>query len=203
MSETPPAFPALPGQGWSVHKRPTFATRLAPHVSGREVRASLYAAPLWEFEVTFDGLAAGSAFPGLGVNSLQALLGLFLRCQGRFGTFLYTDPTNNAVSSGAIGIGDGRSLAFPAHRTLGGFSEPVGWVTALRAVTIDGAAAEGWSLDAPNRIVLPAAPAAGAVIGAAFSFAYQCRFLDDVQDFENVMAGLWKAEGVKFRSVRT
>ena len=55
MSETPPAFPALPGQGWSVHKRPTFATRLAPHVSGREVRASLYAAPLWEFEVTFDG----------------------------------------------------------------------------------------------------------------------------------------------------
>jgi hypothetical protein len=51
--------------------------------------------------------------------------------------------------------------------------------------------------------VLPAAPAAGAVIGADFDFAYLCRFLDDVQDFENVMAGPWKAEGVKFRSVRT
>ncbi len=203
MSEVPPAFPALPGQGWSVHKRPTFATRLAPHVSGREVRASLYAAPLWEFEVTFDGLASGSAFPGLGANSLQTLLGLFLRCQGRFGTFLYTDPTDSVVSPGAIGIGDGATRAFPATRTLGGFFEPVGWVTALRAVTVDGVPVGGWSLAAPNRIVLSAAPGAGAVIGADFSFAYLCRFLDDVQDFENVMAGLWKAEGVKFRSVRT
>lgn len=153
--------------------------------------------------MTFDGLASGSAFPGLGANSLQALLGLFLRCQGRFGTFLYTDPTDNAVVGGPIAIGDGATRAFPAQRMLGGFSETVGWVTALRAVTVDGTPAGGWSLAAPNRIVLPAAPAAGAVIGAAFSFAYLCRFLDDVQDFENVMAGLWKAEGVKFRSVRT
>lgn len=203
MSETPPAFPALPGQGWSVHKRPTFATRLAPHVSGREVRASLYTAPLWEFELTFDGLASGLAFPGLGANSLQALLGLFLRCQGRFGTFLYTDPTDDTVAGGAIGVGDGATRAFPAQRTLGGFSEPVGWVTALRGVTINGVPAGGWGLATPNRIVLPAAPAAGAVIGADFSFAYLCRFLDDVQDFENVMAGLWKAEALKFRSVRT
>ncbi|MDF2600274.1 MAG: uncharacterized protein K0Q54_3097 [Methylobacterium brachiatum] len=203
MTDTPPAFPVLPGQGWSVHKRPTFATRLAPHVSGREVRASLYAAPLWEFEVTFDGLASGSAYPGLGANSLQALLGLFLRCQGRFGTFLYTDSTDNTVTGGAIGVGDGTTLAFPALRTLGGFSEPVGWVTALRAVSINGAAVGGWSLAAPNRITFAGAPAAGAVIGADFSFAYLCRFVDDVQDFENVMAGLWKAEAVKFRSVRT
>ena len=203
MSEAPPAFPALPGQAWSVHKRPTFATRLAPHVSGREVRASLYAAPLWEFEVTFDGLASGSAFPGLGMNSLQALLGLFLRCQGRFGTFLYTDPTDHTVLGSPVGIGDGTAMTFPALRALGGFSDPVGWVTALRAVTVNGAPADGWSLAAPNRIVLPAPPAAGAVIGADFSFAYLCRFLDDVQDFENVMAGLWKAEALKFRSVRT
>ncbi|WP_457105906.1 DUF2460 domain-containing protein [Methylobacterium sp. P5_C11] len=152
--------------------------------------------------MTFDGLDAGAAFPGLGVNSLQALLGLFLRCQGRFGTFLYTDPTDGTVAAGAVGIGDGATRVFPALRTLGGFSEPIGWVTALRAVTVDGVPADGWSLAAPNRIVLPAAPAAGAVIGADFDFAYLCRFLDDIQDFENVMAGLWKAEGVKFRSVR-
>ena len=56
---TPPSFPALPGQSWSVHKRPTFSTRVAAHVSGREVRTPFFAHTLYEFELTFDGLAGG------------------------------------------------------------------------------------------------------------------------------------------------
>ena len=63
---TPLTFPQLPGQGWSVHKRPSFSTRVASHVSGREVRSALYAATLYEFELTFDGLVAGGGFGGLG-----------------------------------------------------------------------------------------------------------------------------------------
>ena len=93
---TPPSFPTLPGQGWSIHKRPAFATIVASHVSGREVRDALYQNPIWQFELTFDGLASDSAsYPGLGAQSLQSLMGLFLQCQGQFGTFLYTDPTDN------------------------------------------------------------------------------------------------------------
>ena len=69
---SPPSFPVLAGQGWSVHKRPTFSTRVASHVSGREVRQSLYAYTLYEFELTFDGLASGSSFPGLGATSCRA-----------------------------------------------------------------------------------------------------------------------------------
>ena len=56
---TPPLIPALPGQGWSVHKKPTFATIVASHVSGREVRDALYVNPIWQFELTFDGLDEG------------------------------------------------------------------------------------------------------------------------------------------------
>ena len=41
----------------------------------------------------------GGAYPGLGAQSLQSLMGLFLQSQGQFGTFLYTDPTDNSATA--------------------------------------------------------------------------------------------------------
>ncbi len=202
---TPPTFPTLPGQGWSVHKRPSFATIVASHVSGREVRDALYQNPIWMFELTFDGLASDSvSYPGLGADSLQNLMGLFLACQGQFGTFLYVDPTDNAVSAQNIAFGDGSTTTFTFARTLGGFLEPVGWVTSVSQVTVGGVAqSSGWSLVAPNSLVFAAAPASGALIGASFAYAFQCRFDDDAADFEQFMQNLWTLQNLKFRSVRT
>ena len=124
---SPPIFPALPGQGWSVHKKPTFATTVASHVSAREVRSAHYASPVWQFELTFDGLdaTASAQYGGLGAQSLQSLMGLFLQCQGQYGSFIYYDPTDYAVSAQAFGTGDGTTTTFQLQRTLGGFSESV------------------------------------------------------------------------------
>ena len=124
---TPPMFPTLAGQGWSVHKKPTFASIVASHVSGREVRGALYANPIWNFELTFDGLdgAASAEYGGLGAQSLQSLMGLFLQCQGQFGAFLFYDPSDYAVAAQLFGTGDGTTTTFQLQRTLGGFSEPV------------------------------------------------------------------------------
>ncbi len=205
---TPPSFPVLPGQGWSVHRRPTFSTRVAGHVSGREVRVPLYEAPLWEWEISFDGLASNAAYPGLGANSLQSLLGLYLQSQGQFGLFLYTEPTDTMVMAQAIGIGDGSNKVFSFVRTLGGFTERVGWVLGTPIVYDNGTPVGGtsWTLTAPNgslnALTFATAPAAGHVISASFSFAFQCRFLDDQNDFENFMNGLWQVQGLKFRSVK-
>jgi hypothetical protein len=201
----PPAFPALPGQGWSVHKKPTFATIIAGHVSGREVRDALYQNPIWQFELSFDGLASdGVSYPGLGANSLQGLMGLFLQCQGQFGTFLYTDPTDNTVANQGIAVGDGTTTTFTFARALGGFVEPVGWVTNVAQVTVGGAIQHsGWSLTTPNGLVFASAPATGAAIVASFSYAFQCRFDDDAADFEQFMQNLWTLQSLKFRSVRT
>jgi hypothetical protein len=93
---TPPTFPTLAGQGWSVHKKPAFSTLVASHVSGREVRDLLYANPIWNFELTFDGLDGSTTgqYPGLGSQSYQALLGLYLQMQGQFGQFVFYDPTD-------------------------------------------------------------------------------------------------------------
>ena len=48
-------FPSLVGQGWSVHKKPKFDTRVAAHATGREARVNKYLTPMWDFELTFDG----------------------------------------------------------------------------------------------------------------------------------------------------
>jgi hypothetical protein len=200
----PPSFPTLAGQGWSVHKKPTFSTIVASHVSGREVRDALYANPIWQFELTFDGLDGTSGANGaLGPESLQALMGLYLQMQGQFGTFLFVDPTDNFALNQTLGTGDGATTAFTLTRTLGGFTEPVGWATSVSAVSVGGAAlTSGWSIATPNSLTFATAPAAGAAVEASFAYAFLCRFDGDDLDFEQFMSNLWRAESVKFRSLR-
>lgn len=200
----------LPGQGWSITKRPTFSTRVASHVSGREARVPFYAYPLYEFEMTFDALDSAGKFPGLGANSLQALLGLYLQCQGQYGTFLYVDPSDHLADRQIIATGDRISTTFVLVRTYGGFTEPVGWVLSNPPATIydnDTVVANtDYSIYAPhgsnNMIAFSIAPQEGHIVSASFAFAYLCRFADDQSDFQQIMDGLWQATSVKFRSVR-
>jgi uncharacterized protein (TIGR02217 family) len=202
---TPPSFPTLAGLGWSMHKKPVFSTLVASHVSGREVRDPLYQNPIWNFELTFDGMDSSSTnYPGLGANSLQTLLGFFLENQGQFGTFLYADPTDNAATNTTFATGDGATTTFTFSRFMGSFLEPVGWVLTVSNVYLSGVnQTSGWSLSQPNSLVFSSAPGAGVTIGATFTYAFQCRFDSDDMDFEQFMSNLWKAESVKFRSVRT
>lgn len=198
-----PVFPQLPGQGWSVHKRPTFSTRTVAHVSGREIRVPLYSQALYEFELTFDALTANTAWPGLGANSLQSLMGLYLQCQGQYGTFLYTDPSDKEAMGQTIGVGDGSTSVFTFQRSLGGVVEIVSYVTDVANISVNGLALQGgWSLTEPNKVTFASPPVAGAPIVTDFSFAYECRFLDDQNDFENFMDGLWTVASLKFRSVK-
>ena len=202
---TPPPFPSLSGLGWSVHKKPVFSTIVASHVSGREVRDALYQNPIWQFELTIDGMdSTSSTYAGLGANSLQSLMGFFLQCQGQYSTFLYTDPTDSAAMNLTFATGDGSTTSFTFSRYMGAFLEPVGWVTSVSNVYLNGVnQASGWALSTPNSLVFGSAPGSGVAIAATFAFAFQCRFDSDDQDFEQFMSNLWKTESVKFRSVRT
>jgi uncharacterized protein (TIGR02217 family) len=203
---TPPSLPNLAGLAWSRHKKPGFATRVASHVSGREVRVALMSYPLYEFEAVYSGLAsaATAAFAGLGSSSLQSLMGFFLQLQGQFATFLYTDPDDNTVTGQAFATGDGSTVSFTMMRSLGGFLEPAGWVTAIANVYLNGTrqSPSSYSLTTPNTLTFASAPGSGAVVSADFSYAFNCRFLDDQMDFEEFMASLWKLDSMKFRSVK-
>ncbi|MGH6838716.1 MAG: baseplate megatron protein TIM-barrel domain-containing protein [Methylocella sp.] len=202
-------FPALPGLAFSVHKRPSFSTRVASHVSGREVRLPFYAVTLYEFELTIEGLDSAGSLPGLGVNSLQALMGLYLQCQGQAGTFLYADPTDNTQSAFIAttpALGDGATTVFTLNRIFGlganVETEPVSWITGTPVVHDNGVTAGAFAVTAPNTITFTTAPVSGHAITATCTYAFNCRFLDDQLDFENFMSGLWKVESLKFRSVK-
>jgi hypothetical protein len=203
---TPPSLPTLSGLSWSRHKKPGFSTRVASHASGREVRVALMSYPLYEFESVYGGLASSSSasFAGLGSSSLQSLMGFFLQLQGQFGTFLYTDPDDNAVTAQAFATGDATTASFTMMRALGGFLEPVGWVTAIANVYLNGAlqSPAGYALTPPNTLAFSSAPAGAAIVSADFSYSYNCRFLDDQMDFEEFLSSLWKLESMKFRSVK-
>jgi hypothetical protein len=51
--------------------------------------------------------------------------------------------------------------------------------------------------------VFAAAPGSGVSIAATFTYAFECRFDSDDQDFEEFMSNLWQVDSIKFKSVRT
>ena len=198
----PGALPYLPGLGWSVHRRPTFDTIVASHPSGSEVRLALWQNCLWEFELTYDALASNAAYPGVWTDTLQTLMGFYLARGGQRGTFLFVDPDFNQMAGQGIGAGDGTTIIFPFYRVFGGQVEPVSWVTAVKAVYLDGVVTpSGWKVSG-NVITFDAAPANGVVISADFSYGFLCRFLEDTLDFEEFMDNLWSLKSLKFRQVR-
>jgi hypothetical protein len=199
----PQTFPSL-GPAWPVIKSPMNSTIVAAHTSGRDVRAPQYVYPLYSFQVTYNGLdsSGGVYYPGLG--SLQTLMGFFLQMQGQANTFLYVDPTDYTGLAQPQGNGDGSTMTFLLGRTIGGWSEPVGWVTTLAAVYLNGGAQSNttYALTTPNTLTFNTAPSLGVAITADMSWAFHCRFLDDTYDFENFMSGLWRIKAMKFRSIK-
>jgi hypothetical protein len=124
--------------------------------------------------------------------------------QGQFGTFLYADPTDSAATNMTFATGDGTTTVFTVSRYMGAFLEPVGWVTSVSNVFLNNVnQPSGWSLSAPNSLVFAAAPSAGMSIAATFTYAFECRFDSDDQDFEQFMSNLWQVDSIKFKSLRT
>jgi hypothetical protein len=76
-------------------------------------------------------------------------------------------------------------------------------VTTLSNVYLNGVRqTSGLSLTTPNTLSFTSAPGSGVIVSADFSYAFNCRFLDDQMDFEEFMANLWKLASMKFRSVK-
>ena len=121
-------FPTLPGLAWSVHKKPTFSTRISKQQAGREVRSADYPMPIWEFDLTYDYLPDFQDTNQDLDTNLRTLMGFFLQMQGSYNTFLYQDPTDYIVVSGFQFAGDGVTVKLPVLRNLGGFEEIIGQV---------------------------------------------------------------------------
>lgn len=91
-----PIFPALTGQGWSIHYRPLFATSSANHVSGRQSRRARMSTPCFKIELTFDVLREDLT------DDLQTIIGFFGEQQGQEGAFIFTAPDGLGFAAGSI-----------------------------------------------------------------------------------------------------
>ena len=122
--EVPPTvstekFPLAPGLSWSAHVAPKFNTRVAGHVSGREIRTAWQQYAIYEFTLTFDVLR------GDATQEIQTLMGFFLARQGQYDTFLLDlgavtqNTADSYVTQGKQGVGDGITTVFPLMRTVG------------------------------------------------------------------------------------
>ena len=217
MTNLLPVLPAAARYGFSIHKKPTFASAVAEAVTGREVTSARQAYPLWEFELTYEVLRDFTQnqtpdFYFAAFNEYSALLTAFLVGQGQAQDFYYDDLSDDTRVGQIIGHGDEVSVLFPILRTWGvgttTFNEPVGGIDVDSTITvyIDGTPltpAGNWSIDPTQQYVVFVLPPAGcAVISVDFKFFYRCRFLEDVVDFEEILHNLWQLKALKFRSVK-
>lgn len=200
-----PRFPDLPGLSWPVRRMPQGgSTRTRQTVSGRRAVLSLWANPLFEFELSFDGLSSSEAYQGLFARSKQMLEGFFLQQQGSYGMFAFVDKTDANQTGAALGIGDGTTVSFVPQRTIGSYQGPADYVLNVDTVYSNGVALDPstWELSLPNKIVFDTPPAAGVALSIDFWWAYICTFAEDKISLDQIMSDLWEAKSLRLRSVR-
>ena len=216
MPATIPFLPLPAKNGFSVHKRPTFATIVHSPQSGVEVRMAQQRFPLWEFELTYETLRDETQnspifSPLAGFHDFRNLSALFLCVNGQAGRFYYEDPTDSSRLGQKLGTGNGVTKNYFFVRTIGGApargTEVVGAVNIGHAINVylNGTPvlpSGNWALgiDAVS-LEFVAAPGAGVVITADFWFFYKCRFTSDDNDFEQFFKNRWLVKTLKFRSV--
>ena len=206
---TEPAFPALPGLGWSVTKAPRFAARVQRAATGRELRVLDQPYPLWTWTLTYTLLRdkwdrRGPGGLGAGYDELRTLAGFFLQQQGAFAPFLFDDPADDAVTGQPIGTGDASTSAFQLVRSMAGFAEPISAPNSVSAIYLNGVlqSPSGYSIDpATGLVTFVTPPPAGQAITADFTYWFRVRFADDTAEFENFMYQLWQLKQIKLQSV--
>lgn len=188
-------FPSLPGLSWGVQRTPEFTTVIQQAPTKREVRVSLSAYPLYAFTLSYEFLREAGSF-----DELRTLCGFFLQRRGAFDSFLYSDPTDNAVVDEQFGTADGVQTTFQLTRSFGGFAEPVENVQTLTNIKIGGIVqSSGYSLGPTGIVSFISAPAAGAGdITWTGSYYYRCRFLEDSAEFSAFMHDLYELKKIQF-----
>lgn len=176
------AYPLPLGRDATV--APEFSTNVATTASGHERRNSQWSDARLRFDV------------GPGIRSeaeLGTLLAFFRARRGAARGFRLRDPTDfssNAMTGAptaadqVLGTGDGVRSSFPLVKRYG--SAPAEQVRRITrpvatsiAVSINGAAATGWTLAAGGMITFAQPPADGAVVRAGFLFDVPVRFAED------------------------
>ena len=147
-------FPQFPGLGWGAKKTPVFTTNIQKSSIKTETRISYHDTPMYRWKLPLEFLRddPNSQSPVGDEAEYKTLMNFFLARKGAFESFLYKDPTDNAVIDQQFGIGDGMTKSFQLSRVImGDFSEPVHNVEAIQSITVNGF--EVYAPDPPREVL--------------------------------------------------
>lgn len=206
MVSSPPPTISTQRLGWSVLKTPMFKSREQVSISSRKLELVDQPFAMYQWTLTWEILADGRG----GLNELRYLMSFFNTMQGKAGTFLYLDPTDNSVTGQTIGTGDGANDTFYFARQLytGGAADPIECASetgckiyvngvlqsALRYSFLETYTGLAYAI----KFGAPYIPGAGTTITADFTYSWQCHFMDDGNEFENFAYQLWALKTLKF-----
>jgi hypothetical protein len=107
-------LPVLPNlNGFSVKKKPIFATGIMEFMPGRELQIAQQAFPLWEFELTYEVLRTTTnnqiqdGYFDQYNTQYESILVIFLQGLGQANDFLFDDLSDDSRTGQFIGTGDG------------------------------------------------------------------------------------------------
>ena len=198
-------FPTnLIGLGYPRARMPVWKTGYQESISGKTSTIKYMQYPLREWELRYE-LLRDDVTP----SDLRALEGLFNAVNGRADTFLYLDPTFNAVTDENFGTGNGTTSAYPITATFqnsGGPGAPEliqNFVTApvVKVNGVTQTTPAQYTLG-PTGIVTFTSPVTGGLpITWTGSFYYRCRFLRDQWSLREFMNRWWDVT-LGFRSIK-
>lgn len=190
-------FPTFPGLKWGTVKKPIWSTRIQKATSGRELRASFYSYPVYQFSLSYEVLR------GNALGEIQQLIGFFNARQGSFDSFLYEDPDDNSATDQSFGVGNGTRTQFQLVRTMGGFVEPVLALNGTPTIKVNGSVVStGFTINSTGLVTFSTPPANGATLTWSGNFYYRVRFVQDSNEFEQFLKQLWQARKVEFISIK-
>jgi hypothetical protein len=201
----------------SYKKTPNFNSEKQGNAAGRGVSAvSFKPYCTWDFDIEMPTSSGSIASVS---SQVSELIGVHAACNGQGGLFLYSDYTDNAVTTGISGMldvtpssatpmattGNGVSTQFQLARSLGG----VAWdiiqnLNGSALVYVNGTLTTV-STSSTGVVTYSSAPSSGATLGWAGNFYFLCRWAEN--SFTGLsMVGynqtgpLWTCESCKFSS---
>ena len=96
---TLPIFPNLPGLDISVHRSELWSTLVQTACSGKELRASFWSTPRYQYELRFNFLRQAGFSNLTYQDEFIALQQFFDSMQGQYNAFLFTDPVDGQIKT--------------------------------------------------------------------------------------------------------
>lgn len=191
-------FPALLGLAWSFTRAGIWQTNVQQAGSGKELRATNWSYPIWEWTLSYEFLRAGGT-----LLEYETLVGFFNARRGQYDTFLFTDPDDNSATNQTFGTGDGTTTSFQLLRALGGFVEPVRDLRSVPVIMVSGAVqSSGYTVSSTGIVTFTTPPAGGAPLTWSGGYYFRCRFGDDNATLEQFQRAYWTLKQIRIRSVK-